>query len=93
MITKNEQSYNTKKIFQNHGFESAIKYAMQEPDWEFSETLVSKSWKNHLLTFQYRLLIADGAYAFQEKVISNLRTRIRQLEAELKTIKGSNEIY
>lgn len=96
MISKNEQYFVARNLFQTKGTLGVIEYLLKEPDWKDSETLPSESWKNSLLTFQDRLLIADGAYAFQDKVIKNLRTRIKQLESELKQIKplrNNNEIY
>lgn len=91
MITKNEQYFVARTLYTTEGILGVMEYLVKEPDWEFSETLPSESWKNPLLTFQDRLLIADGAYAFQEKVIKNLRTRIKVLEAELKRVKTTYE--
>ena len=83
MISKNEQYFVARNLFQTEGTLGTMEYLVKEPDWEGSETLPSESWKNPLLTFQDRLLIADGAYAFQDKVIKNLRTRIKSLEVQL----------
>src|SRR5690554_376594 len=49
-----------------------------EPDWSDSKTLESEGWKNPLLSKNDRLQIADGAVAWRDEVIKNLRSRDRQ---------------
>ncbi|WP_328187009.1 hypothetical protein [Marinobacter sp. OP 3.4] len=44
-----------------------------EPDWTESATLDSEAWKNPLLSKNDRLQIADGAVAWRDEVICNLR--------------------
>lgn len=53
-----------------------------EPDWSNSSTLQSEMWKNPLLPKSERLEIADGAIAYRNEVIKNLR---RQLKLALVT--------
>lgn len=50
---------------------------MNEPDWSDSKTLLSECWKNPLHPMSDRLLMADGAVAFRDAVISNLRKRLK----------------
>lgn len=52
----------------------------QGPDWTDSETLISEIWKNPLISLSERLLIADGAIAYQRKIIDNLRSKIKSEE-------------
>lgn len=52
----------------------------QEPDWSSSETQVLECWKNPLHPMTDRLLMADGAVAFRDKTIANLRRRIKILD-------------
>lgn len=49
-----------------------------EPDWSASKTLESEGWKNPLLSKNDRLQIADGAVAWRDEVIKNLRSRTPQ---------------
>lgn len=51
----------------------------KEPNWAESETGLCELWKNPLLDPSERLLIADGAIAFRDAVIKNLREQIKQL--------------
>jgi len=46
-----------------------------EPDWSDSKTLDSEGWKNPLLAKNDRLQIADGAVAWRDEVIRNLRSQ------------------
>ena len=55
----------------------------KEPDWSSSETLLSEPWKNPLTPMDERLVIADGAVAFLNGVINNLRA---QLEEAMKDV-------
>lgn len=50
----------------------------QEPDWTQSETLATELWKSPLHDLQSRLLMADGAIAFRDKVIANLRSQLAE---------------
>lgn len=52
----------------------------QEPDWTNSLTAESSLWKNPLLSLQDRLNIADGAIAFQAKIIDNLKNKLKEKE-------------
>ncbi|MNQ38143.1 hypothetical protein D3C85_517070 [compost metagenome] len=49
-------------------------------DWSNSKTGQSELWKNPLIPIEERLLIADGAIAFNREVISNLRNQIKELK-------------
>lgn len=72
--------------------------ALEEPDWSDSETLLSECWKNPHQTMQDRLLMADGAVSFRDKVIANLRDQLansqtfRQSEVEAICKRVANEI-
>lgn len=56
---------------------------MNEPEWEDSETSASELWKNPLIPMEDRLVIADGAIHFRDKVIRQLREKIKTLETSL----------
>lgn len=45
-----------------------------EPDWRNSRTAPHEVWKNPMFTVPDRLSMADGAVAFRDKTIANLRT-------------------
>jgi hypothetical protein len=47
-----------------------------EPDFSNSETLLMEPWKNPLCPVAERLVMADGAVAFERKVNANLRERL-----------------
>lgn len=53
-----------------------------EPDWSDSKTLETEGWKNPLLSKNDRLQIADGAVAWRDEVIKNLRSRVSQPEGD-----------
>lgn len=46
-----------------------------EPDWRNSRTATHEVWKNPMFTVTDRLSMADGAVAFRDKTIANLRTQ------------------
>ena len=48
----------------------------QEPDWTNSETGLLECWKNPMHTMPDRLQMADGAVAFRDKTIANLRLQL-----------------
>src|SRR3990167_2187833 len=47
--------------------------AAGEPDWRSSQTASHEVWKNPMFTVMDRLSMADGAVAFRDKTITNLR--------------------
>ena len=53
----------------------------QEPDWTNSETGLLECWKSPLHSMPDRLLMADGAVAFRDKTISNLRLQIASYQS------------
>lgn len=61
--TMQESEFNAAQAVQGGG----------EPDWTESATLDSEAWKNPLLSKNDRLQIADGAVAWRDEVICNLR--------------------
>ena len=56
------------------------------PYWTNSETGTLELWKSHLNTPIDNLIIADGAIAWRDKVIKNLRGQLRQSDEVLKCI-------
>lgn len=54
----------------------------EEPDWSDSRTLETEAWKNPLLSKNDRLQIADGAVAWRDEVIANLRQQLREKNGE-----------
>lgn len=52
-----------------------------EPDWSNSETLLTEAWKNPFIPVNQRFLIADGAIAWRNRVIANLRERLAKYES------------
>lgn len=52
-----------------------------EPDWSNSETLLTEAWKNPFIPVDQRFLIADGAIAWRNRVIANLRERLAKYES------------
>jgi hypothetical protein len=55
----------------------------EEPNWDESETPLLSSWKNPFIPLSDRLLIADGAIAFRDSVIQNLRNQLKIAEQSL----------
>lgn len=53
----------------------------QEPDWSKSETLQTELWKSRFYSLAERLVMADGAVAFERKVVENLRSQLKQQPA------------
>lgn len=51
----------------------AVERAAGEPDWRSSQTASHEVWKNPMFTAMDRLSMADGAVAFRDKTIANLR--------------------
>lgn len=56
----------------------------KEPNWENSETLESCCWKNPLFPMADRLEMADGAVAWRDRCITNLRSQLKELRGEVK---------
>jgi hypothetical protein len=54
----------------------AKKESVQEPDWSDSKTLPTELWKNRMYSTSDRLLMADGAAAFEREVNANLRKQL-----------------
>ena len=54
----------------------AEKESVQEPDWSDSKTLPTELWKNRMYSTSDRLLMADGAVAFEREVNANLRKQL-----------------
>lgn len=52
--------------------------AQREPDWSNSETGINELWKNPAHSMADRLRMADGAVAFRDKTIANLRHQLKQ---------------
>lgn len=61
------------------------------PDWKDSQTAASEVWKNPLFTNADNLLIADGAIAWRDEVIANLRQQLKEAkkDSELLDFLGS----
>lgn len=53
-----------------------------QPEWTNSETSPFELWKNPSFGLTVQLEIADGAIAFRDKVIQNLRNQIVELEKQ-----------
>lgn len=51
---------------------------MTDIDWSASKTIPSELWKNPMFSIEDRLLIADGAIAFRDRVIENLRNQLKE---------------
>jgi hypothetical protein len=58
------------------GYTTTPAAPVQEPDFSNSETLLMEPWKNPLCPVAERLVMADGAVAFERKVNANLRERL-----------------
>jgi hypothetical protein len=56
---------------------------LKEPNWTDSETLMSEPWKNPLIPIDERLLIADGAIAWRQKLINKLRKQLAEKDAQI----------
>lgn len=52
------------------------------PDWDESPTAVGELWKNPLFTNADNLLIADGAIAWRDQVIANLRQQLKEAKKD-----------
>jgi hypothetical protein len=52
------------------------KEPVQELDWSDSKTLPTELWKNRMYSTSDRLLMADGAVAFEREVNANLRKQL-----------------
>jgi hypothetical protein len=50
-----------------------------EPNWDDSETSINELWKNPAYSMADRLRMADGAVAFRDKTIKNLRNLINRM--------------
>lgn len=66
----------------------------QEPDWTNSETGLLECWKNPLHPMPDRLQMADGAVAFRDKTIANLRLQIASYQSaqQLPTAEQSSAV-
>ena len=58
-------------------------YNLIEPDWSDSETLPTEMWKNSFIPMNDRLEVADGAIAFRDATIANLRKRLKFMENQV----------
>lgn len=61
-------------------------YNLIEPDWSNSETLPTEMWKNSFIPMNDRLEIADGAIAFRDATIVNLRKRLKFMENQVEAV-------
>lgn len=64
-----------------HAAPAAEEAPQQEPDWTNSETLPTELWKNTRYSLAFRLKVADGAVAFERRVVENLRSQLKQQPA------------
>jgi uncharacterized membrane protein YccC len=55
-----------------------LRAQLAQPDHTGSETPELSMWKNPLISMQERLQIADGAIAFRDGTINNLRAQLAQ---------------
>ena len=76
------QGYNMATLNKARAALEAALSAKQEPDWTDSETGLLECWKNRLHPMSDRLLMADGAIAFRDKIIANLRSQLASLSAK-----------
>lgn len=58
-------------------------------DWSDSKTGELEMWKNPLIPVEERLQIADGAIAFRDNIIKNLRERLVSAEKSAKSKLGA----
>ena len=66
----------------------------QEPDWTNSETGLLECWKSPLHPMPDRLQMADGAVAFRDKTIANLRLQIASYQSaqQLTSVEHSSAV-
>lgn len=54
----------------------------QGPTWTNSKTHPTELWKNTRYSMAFRLEVADGAVAFERKVVENLRHQLKEAKAQ-----------
>jgi hypothetical protein len=71
----------------DENLEYRIKPVNQEPDWSNSKTGPLELWKNPMYSMQDRLIMADGAIAFLNKINIKQENRIFELIEKIEKIK------